>query len=129
MRLAVTLGLALVVIGPAPAKAVDVNRPAPDCRLPSTNGGEIPSGTSGARSGSSSSSTAPTSPSPERSLSARMGFERREVLAGILLTMGVRGGRDLGAHPARLVKIGALTESWGPSTTIVGLRHGLRERG
>src|SRR5262245_42584009 len=54
---------------------------------------------------------------------------RREVLAGILLTMGVRGGRDLGAQPARLVKIGALTESWGPSTTIVGLRDGLQERG
>ena len=54
---------------------------------------------------------------------------RREVLAGILLTMGARGGRDLGAQPARLVKIGALTESSGPSTTIVGLRDGLEERG
>jgi putative ABC transport system substrate-binding protein len=54
---------------------------------------------------------------------------RREVLAGILLTMGVRGGRDVGAQPARLVKIGALTESWEPSTTIVGLRDGLQERG
>jgi ABC-type uncharacterized transport system substrate-binding protein len=50
-------------------------------------------------------------------------------MVGILLTMGARGGRDLGAQRARLVKIGALTESWGPSTTIVGLRDGLQERG
>ena len=66
MLLAVTLGLALVVIGPAPARAVEVNQPAPDFRLPSPTGGETPSGTSGARSGSSSSSTAPTSLPPER---------------------------------------------------------------
>ena len=39
--LAVTLGLALVVIGPAPARAVEVDQPAPDFRLPSTTGGEI----------------------------------------------------------------------------------------
>ena len=54
---------------------------------------------------------------------------RREVLAGILLTMGAPGGRDLGAQPARLIKIGGLTESWGPTTAIVGLRDGLQERG
>jgi putative ABC transport system substrate-binding protein len=54
---------------------------------------------------------------------------RRQVLAGILLTMGAPGGRDLGAQPARLIKIGGLTESWGPTTTIVGLRDGLQERG
>jgi peroxiredoxin len=39
--LAVTLGLALVVIGPAAAMAVEVNQPAPDFRLPSTIGGDI----------------------------------------------------------------------------------------
>ncbi len=39
--LAVTLGIALVVIGPASATTVEVGRPAPDFRLPSTTGGEI----------------------------------------------------------------------------------------
>jgi hypothetical protein len=34
-----------------------------------------------------------------------------------------------GRQPARLVKIGALTESWGPTTVFVGLREGLQERG
>ena len=54
---------------------------------------------------------------------------RRAVMVGILFTMWAPGGRDLEAQRARLVKIGALTESWGPSTTIVGLRDGLQERG
>ena len=31
--------------------------------------------------------------------------------------------------PARLIKIGALTESWGPTPAIVGLRAGLQELG
>jgi putative ABC transport system substrate-binding protein len=31
--------------------------------------------------------------------------------------------------PARLIKIGALTESWGPTPAIVGLREGLQELG
>ena len=35
MLLAVTLGLALVIIGPARARAVEVNQPAPDFRLSS----------------------------------------------------------------------------------------------
>jgi AhpC/TSA family protein len=39
--LVVTLGLASIVIGPAPARAVEVNQPAPDFRLPGTAGGEI----------------------------------------------------------------------------------------
>jgi putative ABC transport system substrate-binding protein len=38
-------------------------------------------------------------------------------------------GRDVVAQPARLVKIGALTESWGPTPAIVGLRDGLVELG
>jgi putative ABC transport system substrate-binding protein len=54
---------------------------------------------------------------------------RREVLAGILLVMGAQRGRHVAAQPARLVKIGALTESWESSTTIDGLRDGLEERG
>jgi hypothetical protein len=39
--LVATLGIALVVIGPASATAVEVGQPAPDFRLPSTTGGEI----------------------------------------------------------------------------------------
>jgi len=54
---------------------------------------------------------------------------RRAVLAGLLLAMRVPGGRDLEAQPVRLVKIGELTDSWGPTTIIVGLRDGLQERG
>ena len=50
-------------------------------------------------------------------------------MVGLLLTIGAPGGRNLAAQPARLVKIGALTESWGPTTTMVGLRDGLQERG
>jgi AhpC/TSA family len=41
LLLAVTLGLTMVVIGPALAGAVEVDQPAPDFRLPSTTGGEI----------------------------------------------------------------------------------------
>jgi putative tryptophan/tyrosine transport system substrate-binding protein len=54
---------------------------------------------------------------------------RRAVMVGILLTMGAPGGRDPEAQRARLVKIGELTDSWGPTTNIVGLRDGLQERG
>ena len=39
--LAATLGIALVVIGPGSARAVEVGEPAPDFRLPATTGGEI----------------------------------------------------------------------------------------
>ena len=38
-------------------------------------------------------------------------------------------GRDVVAQTARLVKIGALTESWGPTPATVGLRDGLQELG
>jgi len=38
-------------------------------------------------------------------------------------------GRAAGAPPARLIKIGALTESWGPTPAIIGLRDGLQELG
>jgi len=50
-------------------------------------------------------------------------------MLGIVLTMGGLIGRVVEAQPARLVKIGALTESWGPTPAIVGLRDGLQERG
>ncbi len=38
-------------------------------------------------------------------------------------------GSAVAAPPARLIKIGALTESWGPTPAILGLRAGLRELG
>jgi len=49
------------------------------------------------------------------------------VAAG-LATVGLMG-RAVGAPPARLIKIGALTESWGPTPAIIGLRDGLQELG
>jgi len=38
-------------------------------------------------------------------------------------------GRAGAAPPTRLIKIGALTESWGPTPAIIGLREGLQELG
>ena len=38
-------------------------------------------------------------------------------------------GRAGAAPPTRLIKIGALTESWGPTPAIIGLRAGLQELG
>ncbi len=38
-------------------------------------------------------------------------------------------GSAVAAPPARLIKIGALTESWGPTPAILGLRAGLQELG
>jgi putative ABC transport system substrate-binding protein len=58
-----------------------------------------------------------------------MSLPRRRVLLGLALAGGGLIGRDALAQPARLVKIGALTESWGPTPAIVGLRDGLRELG
>jgi putative ABC transport system substrate-binding protein len=51
------------------------------------------------------------------------------VLLGIVLAAGELIGRDVVAEAARLVKIGALTESWGPTPAIVGMRDGLQELG
>jgi putative ABC transport system substrate-binding protein len=51
------------------------------------------------------------------------------VLLGIVLAAGELIGRDVVAEAARLVKIGALTESWGPTPAIIGLRDGLQELG
>ena len=50
-----------------------------------------------------------------------MDFSRRQFLLGISLAAA--------GPPARIVKIGALTESWGPTPMIVGLRDGLRDLG
>jgi len=48
--------------------------------------------------------------------------------AAALTTVGLMG-RAVGAPPTRLIKIGALTESWGPTPAIIGLRDGLQELG
>jgi putative ABC transport system substrate-binding protein len=54
---------------------------------------------------------------------------------GVLLVLGIVlatvGGmaRATDAQAPRLVKIGALTESWGPSPSIAGLRDGLQDLG
>jgi len=46
---------------------------------------------------------------------------------GLVVVLIVQGA--LAAPPTRLIKIGALTESWGPTPAIVGLRDGLQELG
>lgn len=54
---------------------------------------------------------------------------------GLLLALGMvvaaqsPMARVAEAQPRRLVKIGALTESWGPTPAIIGLRDGLQELG
>jgi putative ABC transport system substrate-binding protein len=54
---------------------------------------------------------------------------RRQLLFGIMLAGGELIGREVMAQSPRLVKIGALTESWGPTPAIVGLREGLQQLG
>ena len=54
---------------------------------------------------------------------------RRTLMLGILLAIEGLLGRGVEAQPARMVKIGALTESWGPTPAIIGLRDGLQELG
>jgi putative ABC transport system substrate-binding protein len=49
---------------------------------------------------------------------------------GIVLTIaGSMASAITEAQARRLIKIGALTESWGPTPAIVGLRDGLQELG
>ena len=49
------------------------------------------------------------------------------LVIGLFLTLsGLRDG-EVAAQPQRLIRIGALTESWGPTPAIVGLREGLKE--
>jgi putative ABC transport system substrate-binding protein len=54
---------------------------------------------------------------------------RRQLLAGFVVAGSDLLGRDVMAQSARLFKIGALTESWGPTPAIFGLREGLQELG
>lgn len=53
---------------------------------------------------------------------------RRHVVAGLLALGGGLLAREVRAQ-SRPVKIGALTESWGPTPALVGLRDGLQELG
>jgi len=50
------------------------------------------------------------------------------ILGSVLATAGLVG-RVVAAQPARLIKIGALSDAWGPTHVIVGLRDGLQELG
>jgi ABC-type uncharacterized transport system substrate-binding protein len=54
---------------------------------------------------------------------------RRQLVAGFVVVGAELLGRGVMAQSGRLVKIGALTESWGPTPAIVGLRDGLIEMG
>ncbi|MBI4203969.1 MAG: hypothetical protein HY527_02985, partial [Betaproteobacteria bacterium] len=61
-----------------------------------------------------------------------MMFRARWLTIGILSGLSVvtvLGGSEVSAQPKRLIKIGALTPSWGPTPAIVGLRDGLQELG
>jgi putative ABC transport system substrate-binding protein len=51
------------------------------------------------------------------------------LVLGIVLAIAAPMTRAIEAQSSRLVKIGALTESWGPTPAIVGLRDGLQELG
>jgi putative ABC transport system substrate-binding protein len=51
------------------------------------------------------------------------------LLAIVLLTSGLVGASIEAAQRAGPIRIGALTESWGPTPPMVGLRDGLIERG
>jgi putative ABC transport system substrate-binding protein len=54
----------------------------------------------------------------------RPGFCRL-TLGCVLAFLGLSGDLATAQRPARLVQIGALTESWGPTPAIIGLRDGL----
>jgi len=56
-------------------------------------------------------------------------LSRRYLVMGLLLLGAGPLSRDVLAQSPRLIKIGALTESWGPTPAIVGLRDGLQELG
>jgi len=57
-----------------------------------------------------------------------IGLRLRLLILELIFTAGLVGP-GVEAQPARVVKIGALTESWGPTPAIIGLRDGLQERG
>jgi len=54
---------------------------------------------------------------------------RRLLILGSVLATADLVGRGVAAQPARLIKIGALSDAWGPTHEIVGLRDGLHALG
>ncbi|TMQ52063.1 MAG: hypothetical protein E6K74_12730, partial [Candidatus Eisenbacteria bacterium] len=59
-----------------------------------------------------------------------MGLRLLLLVLGIILAVyGLSGSAAEAQRTARPVQIGALTESWGPTPAIVGLRDGLRALG
>jgi putative ABC transport system substrate-binding protein len=56
-------------------------------------------------------------------------MRRREALLAIAAVLVAGVTTPARAQPARMVKIGALTESWGPTPALVGFRDGLQELG
>lgn len=56
-------------------------------------------------------------------------LSRRHLVAGFLAAGAELLSRDVLAQAGRLVKIGVLTESWGPTPAVVGLRDGLQALG
>jgi putative tryptophan/tyrosine transport system substrate-binding protein len=62
-------------------------------------------------------------------VSATPDVSRRRLMAGFVAVGAELLGRTVMAQSARLIKIGALTESWGPTPGIVGLRDALVEMG
>jgi ABC-type uncharacterized transport system substrate-binding protein len=51
------------------------------------------------------------------------------VILLLLMTGGIATGASGAADRVKPIKVGALTDSWGPTPSIVGLRDGLVERG
>jgi putative ABC transport system substrate-binding protein len=51
------------------------------------------------------------------------------LVLGVVLAAAGSIAEGNAAQPQRLVRIGALTDSWGPTPAIVGLRDGLKELG
>ena len=58
-----------------------------------------------------------------------IGLCRRRVVVVLATAAAALATRGVWAQPTRPARIGALTESWGPTPAIVGLRDGLRELG
>lgn len=56
-------------------------------------------------------------------------MRRHSILLMFLVGIWLLTGHAFGAERNRPVRIGALTESWGPTPGIVGLRDGLKELG
>src|SRR5713101_7181548 len=63
------------------------------------------------------------------SFSCRRRWPWSVALVALLVSNGLLIGSVGAEEPARLIKIGVLTASWGPGPAAVGLRDGLLELG